>query len=258
METIKQSFKNTDDMSDIWISGYFNLNQLEDTFMKRVFTIFILVMLVLSINETYAVGIGIQIPLVGGGKTKATIEDFDEEMTHDYKYAGGIGLVLDTRLAKKGLFNYRLGLGYENTSYDFISDEDASSIYYLDNSFGFGIVQTRVMRIWLGPQLRLAILGFSKEEDGDTFDLAGVGFGIGPVLGANFNFGKVITVALDLGYRYNSYTGTSKYTDVDGYETTTDFDFSQTGYFFNLAVLFRISDVFEREYQEQKPEESLW
>jgi hypothetical protein len=237
--------------------------------MRQIFTLLLLILLmaVFAINEAGAVGIGIQIPVTGSGKTKITYNsDFllsyqaDNEYEFDYKYAGGIGLVLDTRVARKGLFNYRLGLGYENTTYDFIDEDEAAGIYYLDNSFGFGIVQTKIVRIWLGPQLRLALLGYSREYDRFKLEVAGVGFGIGPVLGANFNFGNFITAALDLGYRSNGFSGTAKATfdTFDYLDDESDFTLSQTGFFLNLSVLFRIGDVFEQYEEEEKPGESLW
>lgn len=238
--------------------------------MKRI-AMFVLLVLFLSamwIDSAGAVGIGLQIPIGGGSRTYKSVEaDDDWSHTGDYKQAGIIGFALDTRMARRGFFNYRLGLGYERINYNPEAEEDHfHSVYYLDNTFGFGIVKTRFLRLWMGPQIRLAYFSFKENYSGtygsSEYKENGFGIGIGPVIGANFNFGSVVSICLDLGYRFSTHGGTGKATwDYNGITESaeTDFTLGQNGHFINISFFFRINDVFERPAQEEeKPGESLW
>jgi hypothetical protein len=97
------------------------------------------------------------------------------------------------------VFNYRLNVGYER-----IHEESRSGVEVisnggaLSNTFGFGIVRTDTMRVWLGPALRL---GFDVRENtsGDVWDFD---FGGGPVVGVNFHLGDRVSIGLTGGYHY--------------------------------------------------------
>jgi len=207
-------------------------------------------------KETSAFGIGIYVPIVGSGSGTVTDIDTDDEFDYDMKYAGGFGIVLDTKVAKDGLFNYRLNLGMINGD----EDREDYKYYVMDHSFGFGVLRTRFVRLWIGHQVRLAYMNYSDETSYGNYDVSGIGFGLGPVLGANFNFGPVFTAELDLGYRVSSYAGTAEYEyDSEYYYESDSADFTQTEnvFFVNLSLIFRIADVFGRtstQPDDEKPD----
>jgi len=210
--------------------------------------IFTLIALFSLPQQGNAFGIGIYIPAFGTGSvTYSYTNSYDTyESEYDTRYAGGLGIVLDTRVARNGVFNYRLNLGFYNATNIYSSDWEYEDFkfYVMDHSFGFGVVRTRLMRIWIGPQVRLA---YHTQPNDDSL----IGFGLGPVLGANFNFGRVFTVALDLGYRVSAYAGTSESEDEYGYGSETEtFTRTENLFFINLSVLFRLGDVFERAYDD--------
>ena len=97
----------------------------------------------------------------------------------------------------------------------------------------------------------------NREESNDygTYTQYGIGFGIAPVLGANFNFGKVFTVALDLGYRFSSFAGAWEY-DSDSYYDSNDFTKSSNMFFVNLSLIFRMGDTYEDDAVDNAKQES--
>ena len=72
------------------------------------------------------------------------------------RYSAGIST--DTAVAKDKLFNYRMNLGYENVQESIASFGNFSSYHgaSFENIFGFGVYRSRLMRVWLGPSLRIA------------------------------------------------------------------------------------------------------
>lgn len=214
-----------------------------------------------------AFGIGIYLPVYGSGSGTFTLVDYDDaKVDYDWEYNGGFGIVLDTKVAKRGLFNYRLNLGMVNTNQTF-GDADYSNTlegfkyYMFDNTFGFGIVQTKIVRVWLGPQLGLAFMSYKDSDDYSDNSWNAVGFTFAPVLGANFNFGRMFTVAMDMGYKFSSFAGTAEstyYDDSYGYDVTDSDSFTQShkGFFINLSLILRLGDVFDSgvsDYDDDKP-----
>ncbi len=227
--------------------------------VKRISVISILavgiILLALPQNSN-AFGIGIFIPAYGSGSGTYTNTNTDYKTDYDLSYSGGLGIVLDTRVAKKGLFNYRLNLGYYNATHSFGGfDADGYKYYSMDHTFGFGIVKTRFLRLWLGPQLRIAYMNRGESYDYGTYNEYGLGFGLAPVLGANFNFGKVFTVALDLGYRFSTYAVTAE-SDTDYDYSTDDYTKSGQNFFINLSLIFRMGDYYEADNVDNAKEET--
>jgi hypothetical protein len=159
---------------------------------------------------------------------------------------------MDTRVARAGVFNYRLNLGYESVDYGFDNDEKFSRIS-LDNTFGFGVLQTRIVRLWLGPQVRLAYMRYYYEYDSGngSSEINLVGLGLAPVFGANFNLGSVISICPELGYRFEFYGGQESYNYDDGFYSSSDeIDYVSVNreFFIKLSIIFRINDVFDEFY----------
>ncbi|MFZ5572258.1 MAG: hypothetical protein ACOZF0_17810 [Thermodesulfobacteriota bacterium] len=163
-----------------------------------------------------------------------------------------IGFVLDTALARNVPFNYRLNLGYGEWKW---KNESGGKLeldtYTMDHTFGFRLYQDRLIRLWIGPQLRLSV------SEGDFIDSSGVkdrdyeysyvGIGVAPVIGVNFNPGDHITASLTIGYRFMRYYGDDDYkggpdADYDYYESKYENDEKQV--FMNLAFFFRLNDSF--------------
>ena len=122
----------------------------------------------------------------------------------------GVGLALDTAVAKDKLFNYRMNLGYENTRERY-QDVEFARFHQgsFENIFGFGVYRSKLMRVWLGPALRIA----AGTADGDTGlgalvpgKVVNLTAGGGLAAGVNVHTGNFGSAAFTLGYQY-SYQG---------------------------------------------------
>ena len=115
--------------------------------------------------------------------------DFD-----DNRYS--VGFALDTRVASDGLFNYRLNLGYQRTSRNFGGPGDVTyNGVTLNQMFGFGVYRSSLMRVWLGPSIRIGADIFNSNN-------VDVTAGGGLALGMNLHTGDVGSAALTFGYQY--------------------------------------------------------
>ena len=165
----------------------------------------------------------------GGG---AYTEEFDDDSRHQ-----GIEFVLDTAVARNTVFNYRLNLGYEKFESKHM-DLEMNSIT-VDNTFGFAVLRTKVVRLWIGPQLHFSY----SQDDNENIDIDLFGFGFAPVIGVNLNFSDLVTPAFTVGYRVTKYEGTrndSFWYGGDEYDINID----EKSFFFNFSILFRINDMF--------------
>ncbi len=194
--------------------------------MKRlslVFTAF-LVLTGFASAPAHAVGFGLFGNFDGG---KMIWDGYGAEFMN----FGG-GFVLDTNLAMDSVFNYRLEFGFSNlrTPYEVKELDLIKTLIFIDlfnlpyrqektvtryeNSllmstvhyFGFGVVRTKNVRFWLGPQLTIA---------GMLTNLTGLIAGMGFAMGLNFNIGDVFTLSFVgsgrfiSGARVHTYKGTS-------------------------------------------------
>lgn len=139
-------------------------------------------------------------------------------------FAGG-GLLVDTNVARNRLFNYRLNLGGGQLFADMATKP---RLYRFDiiNSFGFGVVRTKWIRFWLGPQFNLhyiwggrnvydygveatsilvwyytgALLYVGPLKEKIRHEIPGIS--LGAVLGVNLNLGDSVSLTTDAGSRY--------------------------------------------------------
>lgn len=163
------------------------------------------------------------------------------------------GLVLDTAVTRPSVFNYRLHVGYDHLTADAEGDVWSSRSeadlhgLVLDSAFGFRLFQRPLVRVWLGPQVRLArYRGHAEYSDGsggtERTDIRLSTFGIGPTLGANWNVPGGPTLALTAGWRVTFYNGSE---DADGSHYVGDDhydDFAEGLWFLQLSVLLRFGD----------------
>lgn len=196
-------------------------------------------------SSAYALGIGVYAS--GGGGSA----DWDED-TGGRLYSGdtthmSYGLAFDTNLAKEKLFSYQLNIGYLKLNNEF-SDVSLTGSRWskldmdgvaIANDFGFGMLTGNNMRIWIGPELRLAWLS-GKPEGQPQFDIDLFGVGIGVVLGANFNLPGV-TIGAKAGYLMMEYNGEgSGNVTTTGYEWT-NYNAEEKMVYVGVTVFFRTS-----------------
>lgn len=211
---------------------------------KSFLSTFIISCILLFSSSLFAGGLGIAFPFGFG----TTDYDWYEADANHF----GINFVFDTNVAKRSVFNYRLNFGVEffNHEYDYgYSDPWGEYSYYYsyshegvrivtDHAFGFGIVKSRVVRLWMGPNVRFGFL--AGDEAGIT-----LGGGI-TALGLNFNFGPVFTLGLEAGYLFNA---DIYFDSIDEIDTYYDYDTIDSGlnnmFVVKLVILFRINDTYD-------------
>ncbi|MEJ2054621.1 MAG: hypothetical protein P8X42_11945 [Calditrichaceae bacterium] len=208
------------------------------------------------VSTVMAAGLGISFPSAFG-TTKYDNYDADASQF-------GINFIFDTNVARNSLFNYRLNFGVEFFNHDFSFEYEYFNYdYYItdyatysgthegirivaDNTFGFGIVKSPVIRLWMGPNIRFGFI--AGDETGIT-----VGAGA-TILGLNFNMGRVFTLALEAGYLFDAdIYFDSRYVEFYSYEAGTWVeDYSDTGinnlFTIKLSILFRIRDNYENDF----------
>lgn len=192
-------------------------------------------------SSAWATGLGVYFSYTtGSADWDADSGSSDWELDSD---VGDVefGVVLDTDLSTADIFNYRLYLGYESLTYDIKStttgnktDELGLGGVALSNVFGFGVVRNYGFRLWLGPELRLA---YGSGESDSGVDISMFNFGLGAVLGANFNPGQTVSLSATLGARYNIGVGS-------GDDANFDYDYNLSGvtYGATMAILFRMGE----------------
>ena len=211
---------------------------------KFIFSMYVFCFTALFSSSLFAAGLGIAFPY-GTGTTDYDI--YEADASHF-----GINFVFDTNVAKQSVFNYRLNFGVEfyNHEYDYSGyDYYYGYSYYgsgsvegvkivTDHNFGFGILKSRVVRLWLGPNVRV---GFITGDD------TGITLGAGlTALGLNLNFGPVFTLGLEAGYAFSA----DLYFDDVIYEYNGYYDESSNAGLNNLfvaklSILFRIHDTYD-------------
>jgi len=205
--------------------------------MKRFFLFYLLILifgLTFCASSAFALGLGMAYG-TGSGSGDFEFDDADDSFDVDTSYSG-FGFVLDSNVSRDDLFNYRLDLQYGTFTYEPKegNGEDLDlDQFTIDNTFGFRLYRNDLVRIWMGPQIRLS---YANGDEGEA-DFSQFGVGIAPVVGVNFNPGKVVSPALTVGYRYNGIFGVMEGGDEDENYTATD-----SGLFLNLTLLFRLNE----------------
>ena len=202
-----------------------------------------------------AAGMGVYVPFSVGDSGTYTISpdwatnDFDVD--REDKSAVGLGITFDSNIGKDKLFNYRFGFEYTNNEIDNYdgfscgggSDCEFSRMNFV-NTFGFGVLRTETVRLWVGPRINI---GWNWQTGDNGYADAAFELGIAPAVGVNVNLGRVVSLAADLDYRFAAVGGawSSDFDSDSGTYTGT-----VTGATARFYVLFR----FGEEFQKQAPQ----
>jgi hypothetical protein len=191
----------------------------------------------LGSSNAQAIGLGLYGSYGAGSETWEGVDtkhSFNKDTTRT-----GVGFVLATAVAKDSLFNYQLNLGYHQ--YEFKPDGFKLTGYSMAHDFGFGVVRTQDVKLWLGPELKIDYGSGSQS----SIDYYNVEFGIGPALGVNLHLGDFVTLALKGGYLFN-WGATAK--DCKN-NSCSDSGFTLSGGepFINFAIIFRFGDNFSKK-----------
>jgi hypothetical protein len=196
--------------------------------------IFVVIAAPFTYSNTSAMGLGLYIEGSGGSLDDWEVDTPFGDIDLDGDSEKGIlGFVLDTAVAKDTLFNYRLNLGIGGFVADFDQiDEDLEmGGVVLDNTFGFGVVRTDTVRLWLGPQIRIAY--YTGEFEDSDFGMDIVEVGLAPVLGLNLHVGQTVTFSFSAGYRISGYAGED--------DDSNDVEGTGEEFFGNIGLIFRLA-----------------
>jgi hypothetical protein len=109
----------------------------------------------------------------------------------------GVGFALDTNVAKDRLFNYRLDFGYHRSEAGILGvlGESSNGVMW-NNVFGFGVLRTKLLRLYLGPAVRM---NFDWYDRNQVLDYQ---LGVGGQLGLNVNLPAKVTLNASTSYAY--------------------------------------------------------
>ena len=159
-------------------------------------------------------GIGLYVPYSIGQSYSGSLSSSSTSGSYDYdgtlKNKMGIGFVYDSNPNSRNIYNYRFGFEYTKPVDDKVSDANSATNYMMVHTFGFGVVRTKIVRLWMGPRLNIGYESYDK----DGFKKAGLEFGIAPAIGINFNIASVVSLGMDLDYKFAAQFG--------GYENPID------------------------------------
>ena len=201
--------------------------------------VWIIVLIAIVQGNAFALGLGFYGTVQGGEADWEFEDDFGRTINVDGgdMAQAGIGFALDTAVLKDTLFNYRLNVGLEGFEADLGSTSVTAELggIVADNSFGFGVMRTENVRLWLGPRVRLAVYGgdFNLES---SFDITLVEFGVGGVFGANFRVGPTVVLGIETGVMISGYSGIIE----DNFGDTEDVTGNSASTFLSGVVMFRL------------------
>lgn len=197
-----------------------------------------------------AAGMGLYVPVSFANSSSVT-KNYDtdlipdQEVDIDYKPSAGFGITFDSNIGKDALFNYRLGLELMQQTMDTVNGDPCTgecenARFNMVHTFGFGVLRTQRVRLWVGPRINIAY----EWDTGDYgYSRGGVEFGVAPAVGVNVNLGRVVSLAADIDYKIA--------TTVGWWDSNIPFDGgsysgSTTGPTARFYVLFRFGEPFQR------------
>lgn len=239
--------------------------------MKKGFGFLLVFMFVTVGLATNAVALGLGGYLTLTGQTTEWDVDYDIDNGNDgsedwdaKEGTAGFGFVLDTAVARNELFNYRFQIGLESSSVELDTDDgDATAKLAgiaMTHDFGVGVYRTKDVRVWIGPELRMAFKGGTIEydnepdnvdiDDGD-WTIGTFQYGIGPVVGGNFHIGNNLTLAVKTGVLWEKMTGAGESEGTvivngnqEDFDVDWDYESSDVYFFITFSVFYRLGDTF--------------
>ena len=156
-----------------------------------------------------ASGLAIYTPMGLGDShavTHSPTTGVEREYDVDYKSPLGLGLAYDGNLGEDTLSNTRFSLEYTEREVDSFNNFgcsgncEAGSRINMVTTFGFGVLRTEMVRLWLGPRFNLAYNWHAL--DADDYSTGGLEIGVAPAVGINVNIGSHLSLAADVDYRW--------------------------------------------------------
>jgi hypothetical protein len=188
--------------------------------------------LLATAGQGLALGLGIYGTAGAGGATWHDNAFGNPNLDHDTTHAGG-GFLIDTALPGNP-FSYRLSLGYEQITHDASPGEGDLIMrgVVIDQDFVMDLLTGSPLRVWVGPELRLAAF---RGRFGGGGDENFTSLGIGPVMGVDYPITPDLALSWKLGYLFSGYAGSHRSSFAgDGGDSIYE------GHaFVSLAVLFR-------------------
>ena len=170
--------------------------------MKKL--MLVVVALAVMVHTLEAAGFGFYVPYAFKSNLPSSTES-----GLNYKETAGLGVMFDSNMGKNRVFNYRLSLEFMNKDAE---DRSIESRYTtMLHTFGFGIVRTQALRLWIGPRIVLASVQteyskgsyYSSTSDSES----AIEFGFAPALGMNVNLGSVVSLGVDIDYKFTARSG---------------------------------------------------
>ena len=206
-------------------------------YQKQIFSIIFAVFIaMISTTQVHAVGLGFS---VGTGS-----ETWSNEVGYNGdRDVSNAGFLLDTAVSRHKVFNYR---------FTFIKEKNTANGSGVDlegyatiHDFGFAAVNTKQVRLWMGPELKVGIYrnvslsNSNAEINGDA-----TGFGFGPAIGVNVNLPRVVSFSVTAAYYFlSAYSGS-----YDNYGTNSSISYSDSfdpdseGLYLTASIIFRINE----------------
>ena len=192
-----------------------------------------------------AAGMGVYVPIGVANSSSVSGDYYTRTVDKDYEPAIGLGLAFDSNIGKNKLVNYRLGVEYMNVNVDNVNGWSGTTQEYsrfnIVNTLGFGVLRTKVIRLWVGPRLNIAWNASSDNTYGSDYNEIALELGIAPAVGVNINLGRVVSLGFDVDYRFAALYG--------AWSTTLDDDTysgSATGPTARAYVLFRFGETYDK------------
>jgi len=200
-----------------------------------------------------AAGMGISLPISVTETEKLDYSDFNGDKYHfDYRPSTGLGFVIDTNIGQNRTFNYRFNFEYSMAEIDtaerLVEPDLTKHKYNLVNTFGFGVLQARAVRIWVGPRLNVQYEYASGSSN--IRNQYSYGIGLAAAGGINVILGRTVALAADVGYHGALLFGSEKYRDINDVAHTSGYVGTNKGLTARLYLLFRFGEHFEERTEE--------
>ncbi len=223
----------------------------------KMFKKIILTWLISAPMALSAGGIGLYLPYSLGDTMDVTVspdggQEFDQ--TTKYKPTLGLGLMYDNNLGKDKLLNYRLGVEWMDRTVNTVSNGSSSTSCSGSNcdmfrlqvvqTFGFGVLRTKMVRLWIGPRFNFGYNYQNNENALLTQTNINFEFGIAPAAGINLNFGRYFAISADLDYRFAGVGGGYTYDLNGGTSVTNTYSGTNNGATLRAYAIFKFGEDF--------------